>query len=206
MWTRLSSHPNIARFVAINPTPSHPFSLVLDAAGHLCLKDYLHRNPKANKLKLVRRSTVDCDPPDYHSRPRQVLGIARGLQHMHDQGIVHGHLTSVRSSLIPNLRNLRSLTSSQQNILVDPDGTPRIADFGSSFVLSCPDSWSENDAVGFHRGSAPELVRPRKPGAPAARITKATDIYAFGMLAWEVGTVLYRNLRSDPLIVVFIAS
>ena len=195
MYTQLS-HPNVIRCVGVSPTPSHPLSLVLDAAGHLNLKEYLHRNPGVNRLELVRRSTLDCDLPDLHSRQRQVLGIARGLNHMHDRGIPHGHLTAVRSSLIPHFQYPRRLTTSQQNIFVDHDGTPRIAGFGSSFMLSCQDSWSESGAVGFHRGSAPELVRPRKPGKPANRITKASDMYAFGMLTWEVGIVLHRNLRS----------
>lgn len=79
------------------------------------------------------------------------------------------------------------LTFSQQNILVDSDGTPLITGFGSSFMISRPDLWSEKDAVGFFRGSAPELIRPHKPGGnPTVQITKASDMYAFGMLTWQV--------------------
>jgi len=70
---------------------------------------------------------------------------------------------------------------------VGPDGTPRITGFGSSLMISRPDLWPER--FDPHRGSAPELVCPHKSGKHAARITKASDMYAFGMLTWEVGIV-----------------
>ena len=62
-------------------------------------------------------------------------------------------------------------------------------------MISRPDLWPEQDDL--HRGSAPELVRSHKPGKHAARITKASDMYAFGMLTWEVGTISSCNLRSQ---------
>ena len=60
------SHSNVVRFIGINPTSSHPFSLVLDAAGHLGLKEYLDGNPEANRMELVRRFSPDYDVPDLH--------------------------------------------------------------------------------------------------------------------------------------------
>lgn len=63
-------------------------------------------------------------------------------------------------------------------------------------MISRPDLWSSSDVAGFHRGSAPELMRPHRRGKPAAQITKASDIYAFGMLTWQVGITFHRNLRS----------
>jgi serine/threonine protein kinase len=125
------------------------------------------------------------------------MGIAHGLKHMHDRGIVHGHLASVRSSPIPRSQNFRRLTSSQQNILVGPDGTPRITGFGSSFIISRPDLWAGRDVVGFHRSSDPDLARLYRAGKPVAQLTKASDMYGFGILTWEVGTILHRNLRSQ---------
>ena len=47
------SHPNVAPFIGINPTPNHPFSLIFDTAGYLGLREYLDKDPKADKLKLV---------------------------------------------------------------------------------------------------------------------------------------------------------
>ena len=145
---------------------------------------------------VISHLELDCDLA-YLLFPHQIRGIARGLKHVHDQGIVHGRLCSVRLSLISRFRNPRGLTYPQQNILVGPNGTPCITGFGSSFILSRPDLWSDADDVGFHRGIAPELMRPLERGKPATRITKASDMYAFGMLTWEVGifsiTISDRN-------------
>jgi serine/threonine protein kinase len=47
------SHPNIAPFIGINPTRNHPFSLIFDTTDYLGLREYLDKNPKVDKLKLV---------------------------------------------------------------------------------------------------------------------------------------------------------
>ena len=38
----------------------------------------------------------------------------------------------------------------------------------------------------FH-GAAPELIDPQRWGLTDAGTTTATDVYAFGVLSWEVG-------------------
>ena len=55
------SHPNVVPFVGITSTPDHPFSLLLNAAGYVGLREYLSQNPGADKLKLVRR--LPSGPP-----------------------------------------------------------------------------------------------------------------------------------------------
>ena len=49
------SHPNIVPFVGITSPPGHPFSLVFNTSGCIGLREYLTKNPGANRLKLVRR-------------------------------------------------------------------------------------------------------------------------------------------------------
>jgi len=53
------SHPNVIRFLGINPSPNHPFALVLDTGGNLGLVEYLRKYPEADKLKLVRHLPFD---------------------------------------------------------------------------------------------------------------------------------------------------
>ena len=73
----------------------------------------------------------------------------------------------------------------QTNVLVDSDGTPRIAGLGSASIQSFPAVWSE-DPPELTRCHAPELLNPGAFGLPNAQVTEQTDIYAFGVLAYEV--------------------
>ena len=78
------------------------------------------------------------------------------------------------------------LTLFQRNVLVDDDGVARLGGLGSAFSPSLPASWSDMGTKRFFYGIAPELVNPHAFGLVHARATKATDMFAFGMLAWEV--------------------
>lgn len=82
----------------------------------------------------------------------------------------------------------------QGNILVDLDGTARIAGLGSAHTLGHATVWLEMSVEWPSRGSAPELAYPEELGLPYPRTSKASDIYAFGILAWEV------RIPSDVLI------
>jgi len=75
----------------------------------------------------------------------------------------------------------RLLTFVQTNILVDSCGRARVAGLGTALLPS---------ADGFFHGTAPELVDPPRFGLTDAGTTKASDVYAFGVLAWEVGPTL----------------
>ena len=75
---------------------------------------------------------------------------------------------------------------SQSNILVDLDGTARIAGFGSAFVPSKHHpTWLDMDTEPLYYGTAPELIDLDPPGS-RIKTTKESDIYTFALLAWEV--------------------
>ncbi|KAF9645215.1 kinase-like protein [Thelephora ganbajun] len=100
--------------------------------------------------------------------------IARCLNHLHDLGIVHGNLRTV-------------------NILVDKDGTVRIAGLGNAYVLPHSPAWTADSRTNTDRlcrGRAPELARPgMSPSVPdSTHPTKASDMYAFGVMAFEILT------------------
>jgi len=69
--------------------------------------------------------------------------------------------------------------------LVDTDGTARIAGLGSAFIIGHATAQPETIIGGPYRGSAPELMYPEEFGLSYPHNTKASDIYAFGVLAWE---------------------
>lgn len=94
-----------------------------------------------------------------------VKQIASGLQAMHRREMIH--------------RDLRP-----HNVLVDGDGTARIADFGSVQVAGLDELAPPADDAAFAgtlQYSAPELYR----GHPA---TRQSDIYSLGVIAYQLLT------------------
>ena len=85
----------------------------------------------------------------------------------------------------------------QQNILVDADGCIRIAGLGA---VSIPYGASEVDVDRSFYGAAPELLDPQRFGFADAKSTKASDVYAFGIIAWQVSRfhVDYSGKTMNP--------
>lgn len=114
------------------------------------------------------------------SKLKSLREVARGLHHIHDLDIIHG---SIRGA----------------NIRVDDKGTARIAGFASAVFL--PESnatLNDGDAPSEFtesRWCSPEILHP---GFTGEKATKAIDIYAFGMLAYEVfsGRVPFYDRRT----------
>jgi len=82
---------------------------------------------------------------------------------------------------------------SQANILIDKDGASRIGGLGNAFTLPNPAAQIVEGRMGTNRLSracAPELTVPgasRDVTDPKPR-TKASDMYAFGVMTFEVWT------------------
>jgi serine/threonine protein kinase len=99
---------------------------------------------------------------------RLILGIALGMRFIHSKGIIHGDLKPA-------------------NILVDRNGEALICDFGSSRhevadYTPTPESGTVNYA-------APELCQED------AIHTRKVDVYAFGLVAYEIltGTAVFPS-------------
>ena len=72
---------------------------------------------------------------------------------------------------------------SQSSILVDVRGPARLGGFG---VTLLPPDTPGVEIDRFFHGAAPELVECERFGLTDTRATKASDVYAFGVLVWEV--------------------
>jgi len=87
----------------------------------------------------------------------------------------------------------------QKNIRVDDQGTARIAGFASATIILQPDieleDIDESGESNVSRWCSPEILHPGGFELTKARATKASDMYAFGMLAYEVGPVFWVVLR-----------
>jgi len=208
VWTLLHhGDVEVVSLVGVYSTEAHPFGLVYEYMDGLDLKQYMKNEPNLRRLKLVRVPTllIRClSTPHLHRQ--QLIGIARGLKRMHDLGIVHGNLQSVRCPSLPHLwHTVYTRLIPKANILVDKEGTVRIAGLGNAIVLPHSTTYPLEGRTNTDRlscGRAPELTWPGVSQSVADPIhpTKASDMYGFGVVAWEVriapfGVILLAHSR-----------
>jgi serine/threonine protein kinase len=104
---------------------------------------------------------------------------------MHDLGVVHGNLEAVSGCTLLYACHMLTVTLYKANVFVDSEGIPRIGGLGSAFVQSSPPTGLE-DFHGSTPCSAPELVDPETFGFSKAQPTKASDVFALGVLIHQV--------------------
>ncbi|CAL9082135.1 unnamed protein product [Musa textilis] len=140
-------HPNIITFVAACKKPP-VFCIITEYMAGGSLRKYLHKQePYSLPHDLILKFSLD---------------VARGMNYLHSQGIIH--------------RDLKS-----ENILVGEDLSVKVADFG----ISCLESQS-GSGKGFtstYRWMAPEMIKGKSH-------TRKVDVYSFGIVLWELLTAL----------------
>ncbi|GAV87198.1 Pkinase_Tyr domain-containing protein [Cephalotus follicularis] len=149
-------HPNIITFVAACKKPP-VFCIITEYLAGGSLKKYLHQQePHSVPLNLVLKLALD---------------IARGMQYLHSQGVLH--------------RDLKS-----ENLLLGEDMCVKVADFG----ISCLESQcgSAKGFTGTYRWMAPEMIKEKHH-------TKKVDVYSFGIVLWELITALtpFENMTPE---------
>ncbi|KAI5122713.1 hypothetical protein M0805_009766 [Coniferiporia weirii] len=154
IWSKLI-HPNISLFLGFvnNVTTGLP-SLVSEWMENGTVLEYVKKHPERDVLHLI-------------------LGMAKGLEYLHDNGIVHSDIKS-------------------DNVLIDASGEAVICDFGISRAINATqaalggNTTAPGGANGAYRWMARELFDPK--GGPDTKHTKETDIWAFGMTIYEILT------------------
>lgn len=133
------------------------FCIITEYMSGGSLRKYLrNQNPYSLPPKLVLKLALD---------------IARGMQYLHSQGILH--------------RDLKS-----ENLLLGRDMRVKVADFGISCQES--ESFTTHEFTGTYRWMAPEMLKDRNH-------TKKADVYSFGIVLWELLTALtpYENMTPE---------
>ncbi|KAI4336134.1 hypothetical protein L6164_014702 [Bauhinia variegata] len=140
-------HPNIITFIAACKKPP-VFCIITEYLAGGSLRKYLQQQePHSVPHKLVLKLALD---------------IAKGMQYLHSQGILH--------------RDLKS-----ENLLLGEDMCVKVADFG----ISCLESQCSRDSArgftGTYRWMAPEMIKEKHH-------TKKVDVYSFAIVLWEILT------------------
>ncbi|KAH0582151.1 hypothetical protein H2248_011805 [Termitomyces sp. 'cryptogamus'] len=151
-WAQIS-HENVLPFYGIHPLGDGRgrFGIVCPFFDNGDVVDYLVKFPNTDRRSLIN-------------------GVAAGMSHLHDNGIVHGDIKG-RNILVSSTVPLRAV----------------LADFGLATVadtngLMSPDLTSSGDEGGTKQFEAPELFDPSIP----YRRSKASDVYAFSMACYEI--------------------
>ncbi|KAG1845178.1 kinase-like domain-containing protein [Suillus subluteus] len=122
----------------------------------------------------------------YNKKFALLEDVARGLQYLHSQSIIHGDLSG-------------------NNVLVDKDGKARLADFGLSALL--PERISQalvpTNPGGTVPYMAPEYLTLDDEGNESPVFSSKSDVYSFGGIMLQVleGKVPYHYIRKPVAII-----
>ncbi|CAE6429530.1 unnamed protein product [Rhizoctonia solani] len=106
------------------------------------------------------------------------VDIADGVAYMHKKGIIHGDMKP-------------------ENILISKDHTPKLTDFGNAVISEYTLQFSQSDSSPSMsmRWTSPEIINE------TTKITQAGDIYALGMIIFEVitGILPYDGVKEPAI-------
>lgn len=143
-------HPNLVALEGYYWTPSLQL-LISEFVSDGSLFKHLHDGTSRNCVSWRQRFNI-------------ILGMAKGLAHLHRMNIIHYNLKST-------------------NVLIDCSGETKIGDFGLARLLPTLDrcilSSKIQSALGY---MAPEFA------CRTVKITEKCDVYGFGILVLEVVT------------------
>jgi serine/threonine protein kinase/formylglycine-generating enzyme required for sulfatase activity len=158
------AHANLVRTLAFGREGELAWIAQELVEGAWTLKDFLDDLRSEESL-----------PKGYY---RQVAGLvaalAEGLQVAHDAGVIH--------------RDLKP-----QNILIAPDDTPKVADFGLARVSDDPFQSMTGEGGGTYFYMSPEQVAARR-----LELDHRTDIFSLGVVLYEL-LALRRPFEGDTI-------
>lgn len=110
-----------------------------------------------------------------------MTGISQGLAYLHERGVVHSDIKSVRDIWLLNQIALYA-NINQDNVLVSSSGDALICDFGCSRMITASQSLAKvsSGLKGTPRYQAYELLSE----GGFKGYTKEADVWAFGMTVY----------------------
>ena len=126
-------------------------------------------------MEFIEGQSIDDYVLCHDLSPREIVGVvikvAQAVHHAHQHGIIH-----------------RDLNPS--NILVDEEGEPRIYDFGLAKDLWSDGAGAAQSMTGLGVGTLPYLS-PEQIGGSDGRIDVRSDVYAVGLVLYELLTDMF---------------
>ena len=157
----LPTHPNVIKFfgVAISSDAISTY-IVTELASNGSLYNYLH---------------IKEEKPSPDQSYAWALQVASGMQHLHNNNVVH--------------RDLKS-----GNILLSFGLVAKVCDFGTARTMA---KTAMTTQKGTYRWMAPEIVE-----GVEANINKMCDVFSFGMVMYEIFAckIPYEDIPTDPLV------
>ncbi|KAF9643932.1 kinase-like protein [Thelephora ganbajun] len=163
---RVLRHPNVLPLLGATMA-NNRFAMMSEWMTNGNINQFVMAHPDANRFELLG-------------------GVAKGLIHVHSQGMVHGDLKGA-------------------NILIDGTGRACLADFGLLTIAPDPTNVTSSNSFlqgGTCRWMSPELLDPENFDLKDNRPTKRSDCYALGMVIYEVlaGRVPFSQYRGYPVV------
>lgn len=145
LMTKLRPHPNVV----------HTFGLSVAKDRILLVMEYCARG------SLTKYFKKEKTPLSVERKIKVVSDLAKGISHLHKNGIVHRDLAA-------------------RNVLITKDWTAKISDFGMSRLIGNSDNKGTTASnIGPVRWMAPEAIRTKEYSAK-------TDVWSFGITVWEI--------------------
>jgi serine/threonine protein kinase len=96
MWKTLQ-HPNVLALIGVMMSEAH-FAMISEWMVNGNINDFVKARPDVNRIALVSlRLKSPCFGSVYNPQNSQLEGVAKGLIHIHSQGMTHGDLRGVRT-------------------------------------------------------------------------------------------------------------
>lgn len=188
------NHPNIVPVFDVGEAEGS-FYIVMKHVEGIPLSDLILRIAKTDRSSLRMKELLEMAFPDSPNKERMLVAktpteffcemvdqVADAVQHAHDDGVIH--------------RDLKP-----SNIIIQPDGTPILLDFGLSHDEVEQNLTVTGEFLGTPVFSAPELFLKKKEGD-----LRQLDVYSLGVTLYELLTgyapyegenlfEIYNNIR-----------
>ncbi|MBX3187671.1 MAG: serine/threonine protein kinase [Labilithrix sp.] len=161
-----------------HPNVVPPLDVLAEAGELLLVMEYVHGESVARLIRAARRAG---EPIPIAVGAAILANVLHGLHAAHEAKDEAGKpLDIVHRDISP------------QNVIVGVDGVARVIDFGIAKAVNT----EGNTTAGTIKGKVPYLSPEQLEGEPA---TKRTDIYAAGVVFWEVlaGRTLFGGGEDD---------